>query len=174
MKSVLRGVCIKTSHGVRQQLKKDIRTLENNLGGIEQELPTQHDRLGDWTETQKQLLDAWVRMEKYLYMAHRQRFHAEGNKTRAMLTRLVRQETLHTPILSITDARGQTVYSQEAIKDVFHLHRSTCYAPPPSINIRDTDAYLTRVTLPVLSSEARKTLDHPLTKEELASVIRLL
>ncbi|KAJ1137930.1 hypothetical protein NDU88_004324 [Pleurodeles waltl] len=174
MKSILQGVCIKTSHGGRQQLEKDIHTLENTSGRIEQELPTRHNRLGDWTETRKQLLDAWIRLEKYLYMAHRQHLHSGGDKTGAMLARLVRRETLHTPIFSITDTRGQTVYSQEAIHDIFHFHLCTCYAPPPTIHVSDIDAYLTRLTLPVLSSEPRKTLDHPRTKEQLASVIRLL
>ncbi|KAJ1089138.1 hypothetical protein NDU88_002289 [Pleurodeles waltl] len=68
----------------------------------------------------------------------------------------------------------ETVYSQEAINDVFRLHFSTCYAPPPSTHVRDIDTYLTWVTVLVLSPEARKTLDHSLTEEDLASVIHFL
>ncbi|KAJ1151850.1 hypothetical protein NDU88_004629 [Pleurodeles waltl] len=153
---------------------KDIRMLENTIGRIEQELPTSPDRLGDCAEAHKQLLEALIRLEKYLYTAHRQLLHVEGDKAGVMLARSLKQETSHTPILSITDAKGRIVYSQEAINDVFCLHLGTCYVPPPLISASDIEAYLMRVTLPVLSSEARETLDHPLTKEKFASVISLL
>ncbi|KAJ1155004.1 hypothetical protein NDU88_007741 [Pleurodeles waltl] len=111
-KSVVRGVCLKTKYGVHQQLERDIQILKRDLGDIKKDIPSMPERLEEWYNARRSLLDNYCRLEKHLYSSYPQRLHVESDTTGAMLARLVKQEDFHSPIPMMTDVSGQLVYTE--------------------------------------------------------------
>ncbi|KAJ1155991.1 hypothetical protein NDU88_008716 [Pleurodeles waltl] len=59
MKVVTRGLCMQTTYGVRCQLEKDVLDHEAKLGDLKKCLPTQLQRMEEWRQAQRSLLDDW-------------------------------------------------------------------------------------------------------------------
>ncbi|KAJ1125367.1 hypothetical protein NDU88_003799 [Pleurodeles waltl] len=156
MKSVVRGISLKMTYGVCQQLDKDIQVPKNELRDIEKALPSQPERLMEWNNACRSLLDAWSRLEKHLYMAYYQRLQAKGDKTGAKLGRLIKRKNSHAPILMMTADSGQLVYMQKAISDVFWTYPSLYYTSPLLLGVDVIVDYLFRVPPPTIFPNTRE------------------
>ncbi|KAJ1165425.1 hypothetical protein NDU88_005853 [Pleurodeles waltl] len=118
MRVVLRGVCLKTTYGVRKQYEGDLSHQEAKPSALEKVLPTQPQKLGDWQQACRYLLNDWRRLEKHDYMAYHNKLHAESDTTRTMLARLLRQQAAREQYTALMDKRGMRTYAQADINEV--------------------------------------------------------
>ncbi|KAJ1097139.1 hypothetical protein NDU88_002266 [Pleurodeles waltl] len=70
IKVVLRGICPKTTYGVKRQLEDDLSHQETKSSALEQNLPTQPQKIKDWQKARRASLEDWSRLEKQVYTAH--------------------------------------------------------------------------------------------------------
>ncbi|KAJ1164965.1 hypothetical protein NDU88_005395 [Pleurodeles waltl] len=162
MKFEIRGLCVQTTYGVKCQLKKDVLNHEARLSDLEKCLLKQPQKMEDWQQARRVLLEDWRRLKIYVYKAYRQRLHAEGNKAGALLARLLKQHADHTPVTALVDGTGRSICMQVAINTVFRDHLGRLYALPGDGPPEVGTTFLNGVTLPQLTQDTKALLKDPI------------
>ncbi|KAJ1185035.1 hypothetical protein NDU88_001831 [Pleurodeles waltl] len=171
MKVVLQGICIKISYVVRRQLE---RIHELKMWKLEAILSACPQKMLDWHAGKTEILEGWHRLKKHTCVAYRQRLHMEGNKSGAMLTRLVKRESAESPILTLHSEAVALVCMQKVINGVFGAYLRNAYSEKLHPSPDDLRGFLTEIQLPCLDPVARETLDSLLIREQILDAIRRL
>ncbi|KAJ1089530.1 hypothetical protein NDU88_002681 [Pleurodeles waltl] len=114
----------------RRQPKKDVPDHESMLRDLEKCLLMQPQRMEEWQQARRLLLEDWRRLERYVYKAYRQHLHAGGDKAVVHLACLIKQHADHMPVTPLVDVAGRRVCTQVAINTVFQDHLDRPYALP--------------------------------------------
>ncbi|KAJ1099912.1 hypothetical protein NDU88_005005 [Pleurodeles waltl] len=122
MKVVLKGDCMKMTYDIKMQLMRMTDVHEGNLKKLEEEIMGSPQKAGEWKTTNRELLDMWDSLDKFVHAAHTQHIYEGGDWASRMLTRLISNKARGQQIAGVEDVQGQMVTLQQGISEVFAAH----------------------------------------------------
>lgn len=181
-KAVLRGQCIAIGSRLKRDIKAQVDTLMTTLHTLESTLavrPSRHLlRKIIATRTKLKTL-ALGRVEKLLLYS-RQRFYERANKSHTILARMLREDTVRRTPHSLRSESGAVLHDPAEVAKIFHQFFSKLYSLPDTLPRDHGDRhrllqdFLTSCDLPTLSDEALKSLNNPVSTDEVEAVLKNL
>lgn len=96
-----------------------------------------------------------------------QRIFEHGEKTGRMLAWLSRGQMVSTPVANIRDDTGRLLTDPDEINSRFASYYVDLYSSKAEYVMSELQSYLDTVDFPVLTAEARSSLDAPFTLKEI-------
>ncbi|KAJ1106981.1 hypothetical protein NDU88_004379 [Pleurodeles waltl] len=152
------------------QLTRILDMHENKLKVLEEELAIPVRKLGEWKDTEREFLETWDRLNKYVHTKYKQHLYAEGDKACGMLAMLLHTETQKPPVVVVRNSLGLEVKSQLG-KITFLLNLQKVYVQPCNAFQAGVATYLADLSMASLTERNKTHLDVPLPKEEIMSAI---
>ncbi|KAJ1152812.1 hypothetical protein NDU88_005587 [Pleurodeles waltl] len=165
MKVILRGVCLKTTYGIRKQLGA-------KLSALEKILPAQPQKLKDWQQARRDLPNDQCRLKKNVDTAYHHRLNAEVDTTQVMLLWLLRQQAARVPVTKLMNERGNQLYTQADINKVFRAQLGRLYTTHMEVMKDNGAVRLVDIAVPKLGEVQRALLEKPISQEEILTSTR--
>ena len=152
-KVATRGFCMGKTVGIRRELEKRLRKVEDQLRTLEKEMVLDSSKRKNWEECKSEHSELIERLRCHDHQKYLTRAHSEEGRAGRMLARLVQREDRGDPITSIILKDGSMRYSQAAINEAFMDYYKELYSAPRQRAEEMYDGYLDRIQLQQLTAE---------------------
>ncbi|KAJ1206243.1 hypothetical protein NDU88_001652 [Pleurodeles waltl] len=142
LKVVIRGESLSKTYGIRQRLDQELMQQEVDNGDASEV---------DCLEVSSRIVDLWDRLDNYVRRNYRPRLFREGDRSRRMLTWLLRLERPIPIIQMLCCSSGEKILGQLQVNSHLCEHLRNIYASPWSVGVTRIQEYLDGPRMPHLT-----------------------
>lgn len=171
---MIHDAAINAVTGAQHQTSRELCQVEDQLGALESQAaldPAVKLALQDARIKYAELLEQLQIIDNRSYT---QRIHMEAHRPGALLARIIRDAPPPTPIVEIITPLNGRVTSKVDISDTFYGHYQALYRAPQRADPLEFHSFLSKVRLPRITNDAKKTLVRPITTGEIHAAIKSL
>jgi len=174
-KAFIRGKCIAYASRKKKESVKKMKLLEKQISDLERELVQgfSDSKFKQLCQLKFDLHELFNKKAEYALFRLKTKYYESGEKAGKLLARQIKQHEASHIIPAIKE--GNKVFtSNKEINRVFNQFYSKLYTSESYHSPKELKDFLTNVTLPTLTPEERDSIDAPITREEVRTIIMSL